>query len=309
MSSASVALPRERNLILGLLLTLAAAAWIVLVWQATAMNMAMQSPTMGLTAPLFLALWVVMMIAMMFPTASPMILTFHKIQTTKRERGQPFVSTWIFVAAYLVVWTLFGELAYLAATLVQVVATSTSLSPEVAARVGGLALVMAGIYQLSPLKYLCLSKCRTPLAFLLSSWKDGAGGAVRMGLEHGAYCLGCCWLLFVILFPLGMMNVAMMAIITVLIFAEKSMPLGHRISHVAAVVLVIYGGVVIALPQVLPTFMSSASIAMPDMPMPESPMPGGSPSTLGDSMPGLPMPDSPVPDGGPTMPGGSMPGM
>ena len=117
-----------------------------------------------------------------------------------------------------------------------------------AARIGGVVLILAGLYQLSPLKRACLSKCRTPMAFILTSWRDGYGGAFRMGLEHGLYCLGCCWLLFVILFPLGMMNVAAMAVITLLIFAEKSLPRGPQIGQAAASLLIAYGALVVAMP-------------------------------------------------------------
>jgi predicted metal-binding membrane protein len=113
-------------------------------------------------------------------------------------------------------------------------------------------IFFAGLYQLSPLKRVCLSKCGTPLQFILGSWHDGYGGAFRMGLEHGAYCLGCCWLLFVILFPLGIMNIAVMALVTALIFAEKSLPIGRHISQLAGGALIIYGALVIFLPAALP---------------------------------------------------------
>ena len=287
MAGLAAPLALQRNLLLGVLLALAAAAWVVLAWQAADLPMVMSSPTMGLSAPLFLTLWVVMMVAMMFPTAAPMILTFQRIQATRAERGQPFVATWIFVAAYLAIWTAFGGLAYVAATLAQLAAAAAMVPPLAAARVGGGVLMLAGLYQLSPLKHLCLSKCRTPLAFLLTSWREGIDGAVRMGLAHGMYCLGCCWLLFVILFPLGMMNVALMALITLLIFAEKTLPLGHRIGQVAAVVLLLYGAVVLVVPEVLPTFMSSAPMAMPEMPLPASPPSGGAPAMPGGAMPGM----------------------
>jgi predicted metal-binding membrane protein len=116
-------------------------------------------------------------------------------------------------------------------------------------------VALAGLYQLSPLKNACLARCRSPLTFVMGSWCDGYGGAFRMGLEHGAYCLGCCWLLFVILFPPGMTNVAAMATITVLIFAEKSLPMGRAVGRVAAVALVAYGLLVALVPGVLPTAM------------------------------------------------------
>jgi hypothetical protein len=162
-------------------------------------------------APLFLAIWVIMMVAMMFPAAVPMILTFHKVQTGKRERGDAFVSTWMFVAAYILVWALAGVAAYAGALAAETIAVRAAISSTTAARIGGAVIILAGIYQLTPLKDRCLSNCRTPITFIMTSWRDGAVGAMRMGLLHGAYCLGCCWLLFVILFPLGIMNIAAMA--------------------------------------------------------------------------------------------------
>jgi predicted metal-binding membrane protein len=251
----------QRNVVLGLLLALAAGAWAVLVWQSADahMDMTMASSTMGLRAPLFLAIWVTMMVAMMFPTAVPMILTFHKVQTGKRERGDAFVSTWVFVAA---VWTLAGVAAYAGALAAEAVAVRAALSSTTAARIGGAVIILAGIYQITPLKDLCLSKCRTPITFIMTSWRDGAVGALRMGLLHGTYCLGCCWLLFVILFPLGIMNIAAMAVITLIVFAEKTLPWGRLAPRVTAAALVAYGAVVVAAPQVLPTFQKDGA-AMP----------------------------------------------
>jgi predicted metal-binding membrane protein len=246
----------QHNVILGLLLALAAAAWAALLWQGAGaeLDMAMDSPTMGLRAPLFLAVWVTMMVAMMFPTAAPMILTFHKVQAGKRQRGEAFVSTWIFVAAYLLVWGLSGVAAYFGALAAEAVAARAALSPATAARVGGTVLVAAGLYQLTPLKDLCLSKCRTPITFIMTSWRDGSAGALRMGLLHGGYCLGCCWLLFVILFPLGIMNIGAMAVITLVIFTEKTLPWGRAVARTAALALIVYGFVVVTAPQFLPTF-------------------------------------------------------
>ena len=268
----------QRNVILGLLLALAAAAWAALIWQGARadIDMAMDSPTMGLRAPLFLTTWVIMMVAMMFPTAAPMIIAFHTVQAGKRQRGEAFVSTWIFVAAYLLVWGLSGVAAYAVALAAETVAARTALSPATAARIGGTLLIAAGLYQLTPLKDLCLSKCRTPITFIMTSWRDGAWGALRMGLLHGAYCLGCCWLLFVILFPLGIMNIAAMAGITLVIFVEKTLPWGRVVARATAAALVVYGVVVIAVPQFLPTFPEGSSMAMPSdmqMPMPERAVP------------------------------------
>ena len=208
--------------------------------------------TMGLTLPLFLLAWAAMMIAMMFPTAAPMILMFGMVAAGKQQRAQPFVPTWVFVCAYLVVWVGFGVVAYAAATVLGELAMQSTWLMGTAARFGGAVLLVGGLYQLSPLKSLCLTKCRSPLSFLLTSWRDGYRGAFIMGLKHGAYCLGCCWLLFAILFPLGVMNIAAMVGLTLLIFAEKSLAWGSAIARVAGVALVAYGLVVLVTAQGLP---------------------------------------------------------
>ena len=254
----------QRKIILVLLLVLAGAAWIVLVRQGVSAGMdgAINSPTMGLRAPLFLLIWNVMMAAMMFPTAAPMILTFHLVQAGKRGRGEAFVSTWVFVAAYMLVWTLAGVAAFAGARAAETIGQHAALSPTTAARIGGAVLVAAGLYQLTPMKDICLSKCRTPITFIMTAWRDGAIGALRMGVLHGAYCLGCCWLLFVILFPLGIMNIAAMAAVTLLAFAEKTLPWGRPPARVAAGALVVYGAVVIVAPWALPTFTGHASMGM-----------------------------------------------
>jgi predicted metal-binding membrane protein len=263
----------QRRTILALLLLLAVASWGFLLWEATSVEMTAMGPTMGLAAPLFLVVWVVMMIAMMFPTAAPMVLIFHQVQASKRQRGEAFVATWVFVGAYLFVWTLAGFLAYGGAILSELAAQSAGLSVGTAARIGGALLIFAGLYQLTPLKSACLSKCRTPINFILTSWRDGLLGALRMGVEHGLYCLGCCWLLFVILFPLGIMNVGAMAVVTALIFAEKAFPWGLRISRLAAGALVLYGIFVLFVPSALPTFMAGQSSEMPSG-LTNTPVPG-----------------------------------
>jgi predicted metal-binding membrane protein len=252
----SYPLPRERNLILAVLLVLAAAAWTVLIRQAAVTDDGMAvTPTMGMSAPLFLAVWVAMMVAIMFPTAAPMILTFARVQAGKRGQERLFVPTWVFVAAYLFVWSLLGVLAYAGAIAAERLAEQVAWLMDHAARIGGGLLVAAGVYQVTPLKRICLAQCRSPLAFILTSWREGRGGAFRMGVAHGLYCAGCCWLLFVILFPLGMLNVAAMAAITALIFAEKSLAAGPWLGRAAGVALMVYGLIVMAAPGALPTTM------------------------------------------------------
>jgi len=262
----------QRDIIFGLLLVLTVLAWAQLLWQRayTGFDMAMTSPTMGLSAPLFLTMWVVMMAAMMFPAAAPMILTFHQVQAGKRKRGQTFVSTWVFVASYMLVWALAGLAAFAGALLAEALAERLALSAITAARIGGALFIAAGFYQFTPLKDICLAKCRTPLTFIMTSWREGNMGALRMGVAHGGYCLGCCWLLFAILFPLGIMNIAAMAIVTMVVFAEKALPWSRLTSRATAGALIAYGMAVLAAPEILPIFPTGDSTVMP---MPESATP------------------------------------
>jgi predicted metal-binding membrane protein len=257
----------QRNLVLALLLAAAALCWAWLLGQGGAMDMAaMGRPTMGLPAAAFLVMWAIMMIAMMFPTAAPMVLTFHRIGAGKRARGEAFASIWLFVAGYTIVWAAAGIAAYLGALAAERIAAQTGLSAAAAARIGGALLVVAGLYQLTPWKNMCLSKCRSPIAFVLTAWRDGALGAVRMGVEHGGACLGCCWLLMAILFPLGLMNPGAMALVTLVVFAEKALPWRRVAVWGAAGALMLYGAVVITAPRALPTFapaMTMPGIAMP----------------------------------------------
>lgn len=242
---------REYALILALLI-LAAASWGLLIWQSGTMTGMGMDLTMGMGAAFFLSIWVVMMVAMMVPTAAPMILVFARVQHERRRGGWAWVPTWVFVGTYVLIWTLFGVLAYLGALAAEGLAHQVPWLLLNAARIGGGILVLAGLYQLTPLKRICLANCRTPLEFIRTAWRDGSPGALRMGLEHGLSCLGCSWLLFVLLFPLGVMNLAAMALLTVLILAEKCFPLGVRIAQCAGLVLILYGALVIVVPAVLP---------------------------------------------------------
>ena len=185
-----------------------------------------------------------------------MVLAFHTVQARKRARGETFVATWVFVGAYVLVQAASGVIAYVGAVTAEAGARSAGLTGVQTARIGGGLLIIAGLYQISPWKDACLTKCRTPMSFIVNSWHDGFGGALRMGVEHGLYCLGCCWLLCVILFPLGIMNVAAMAAITLLIFAEKSFSCGRALARIASAVLVAYGVVVLFVPSILPTFVA-----------------------------------------------------
>ena len=231
---------RQHNVILVLLLALATAAWAVLVWQGHDVSMPMASPTAwGLDALLFLAMWVVMMVAMMLPTAAPMVLAFHSVHARNHQPDDAFRATWVFVAAYLLVWALSGIAAYAG------VLAAAAAQPMLAAEVNGLILMVAGIYQITPLKQRCRSECRRPI--IMTSWHHRTADAFHMGLLHGVYCLGCCWLLFVILFPLDM-TIGAMAAVTLIILGEKTLRRPEFVSYGAAVVLVLYGGLMVVTP-------------------------------------------------------------
>jgi predicted metal-binding membrane protein len=178
-----VSLQRERTLTLALLLILAAASWGILIWQSRTANGMSMGLTMGMGAALFLAIWVVMMIAMMFPTAAPMILVFARVQRDQRSGGRNFAPTWVFVGAYLLIWALFGVLAYLGALLAEGLAQQVPWIMMSASRIGGGILVLAGLYQFTPLKRTCLAKCRTPQNFILHSWRDGSSGSLYVNIE------------------------------------------------------------------------------------------------------------------------------
>jgi len=245
-----------RKIISFLLLGLAAAAWVALVWPAhnMTMHMTMASPAMGMRAVPFLTFWVVMMVAMMLPTAVPMILAFHSAQAGQRHPDSAFDSTWAFVAAYLLVWAVSGIAVY--AGVLVAAAVQPALGPATADEIGGLILMVAGIYQLTPVKQRCLSECRTPI--IMTSWHDETAGTYRMGLLHGVHCLGCCWLLFVALFPLGM-TIEAMAAVTLIILGEKTLPRPEFVSYGAAAVLLLCGllmAVAPELPAVLRVFGS-----------------------------------------------------
>ncbi len=244
---------RERTLVLALLLILTAMSWAILIWQSRTMNEMDMGLTMGMGAISFLVIWVVMMIAMMFPTVAPMILVFARVQRDRPSGKRAFVFTWIFIGAYLLIWTFFGVVAYLGALAASGLAQQVPWIMMNATKIGGGILVLAGLYQLTLLKRVCLAKCRAPHDFILHSWHGGSAGSFRMGLEYGIYCLGCNWLLFVLLFPMGIMNITAMALLAVLILAEKVLPLGARIAQIAALALILYGVLVIVIPTALPS--------------------------------------------------------
>jgi predicted metal-binding membrane protein len=194
----------------------------------------------------FVVAWAVMMAAMMFPAAAPMILLFRTVARQRQASGGAFVPTWVFVAGYLLVWTAVGAITWVLVQWLSDVAGQVGAAERAtwAPIALGAVLIVAGLYQLTPLKQVCLNHCRSPLAFVMQHWHEGYGGALRMGIEHGAYCLGCCWALFAVLLATGVMSLAWMLVLTLVVFAEKVLPFGRRASQVVGVVFLILGVVV-----------------------------------------------------------------
>jgi predicted metal-binding membrane protein len=249
-------LRRERLIVGGCLVAIVAIAWLYLWHLKAAMDMSgMNMPGMvmldtqewGATTVLLLfVMWAVMMVAMMVPSATPMVLAFLTVNQSRSAANRPFVPVGIFLFGYIAVWTAYSAVATLAQWgLHQATLLSTMMAATSPALNGGL-LIAAGVFQLTPLKRACLKGCRSPLSFLMSEWRDGASGAFVMGLRHGSYCLGCCWILMALLFVAGVMNLFWVAVIALLVMAEKVLPKGEVLGYTAGVALVAAGVVRIA---------------------------------------------------------------
>jgi len=234
----------ERKVILLALAGVTTVAWVYLIIARQNMDMATapmdgmpdMDMAMPFSAPSVFAMWWIMMLGMMLPSAAPMILTFGTVQRRKRARAQPYVPTTMFVLGYLIVWGVFS----LAATAAQWELQQLALSPATP-WLGGVFFVLAGVYQFTPLKNACLSHCRSPFAFVLNHWREGWVGALRMGASHGLYCLGCCWVLMALLFAVGVMNLVWVAAIAAFVFAEKLLPGGVWISRIGGGAMVVFG--------------------------------------------------------------------
>lgn len=241
-------LKRDRLIVMAGLAAVTALAWVYVLQSASGMT-GMDSNHMEMSMPntqawrsgdilLTFLMWAVMMVAMMTPSATPMILLFARVNRQRQADQTPIPATIVFSLGYLMVWGSFS----LGATLVQWGLHSAALlSPElssVSPVLGGILLILAGIYQFTPLKRVCLSQCRTPLSFLITEWREGTSGALTMGVRHGVYCVGCCWLLMTLLFVAGVMNLLWAALIAGYILVEKVVPAGQWVSRATGLLTV-----------------------------------------------------------------------
>jgi predicted metal-binding membrane protein len=232
------------------LLAAALATWVVVIARMRGMDGGPGTALGGLGW--YVGVWVTMMAAMMLPSVAPMVMLFARVHRQRAVRGQSFVPTWIFVGGYFAAWTTYGLAAYGVYRGIVALDLGFLEWDEQGPVVAGTAIALAGLYQVTPLKRVCLTHCRTPLHFVVHGWREGRLGAFRMGAEHGAYCVGCCLGLMLILFALGVMSLLWMAVVAALIFAEKVLPVGERVSLVLAVVFVALGVWVATAPGSLP---------------------------------------------------------
>ncbi len=273
MGSTALAISRQRLLVLLGLAGVCALAWTYTIWQAVgmppgsgagmalpapgmagsagmagmagsagmAMAMPRQAPWDAIALALTFAMWAVMMVAMMVPAAAPMVLMFNRVATERAAKGQPAVPTAVFLAGYLAVWSAFSVLATAAQWGLHEAAL---LSPMLAATrpwLGGGLLLAAGTFQFTPLKQACLAKCRSPLGFLLTEWREGVRGALVMGVRHGGYCTGCCWALMALLLVGGVMNLVWVAALAAVVLGEKALPRGALLGKVGGLGLIVWG--------------------------------------------------------------------
>jgi predicted metal-binding membrane protein len=207
----------------------------------------------------FLGVWVVMMAAMMFPSVAPTVALYARMTKTKAPAA-PFV----FAAGYLVSWTVAGLAAYGVFALGREVLGEELSWDRGGQWLAGGTLIAAAIYELTPAKDICLTKCRSPLGFLLGRWRDGLDGALDMGMRHGAWCVGCCWALMASLFALGVMSLAWMAFVAALIALEKTLPFGRAVTYGTAAILVALGVLLLAAPDAIPGLTIPGDGAMDD---------------------------------------------
>jgi predicted metal-binding membrane protein len=257
LAPAFSAVRARRGLVL-LLVAIAAAGWW---WTAGQMRGMDNGPWSALgTFGWFLSVWIVMMAAMMFPSVAPTVALYARM-TGQRSPRQPIV----FVAGYLLAWAAAGIVAFAIGVSVNAASGHVFAWDHAGRWVAGAALVGAAVYQFTPLKNMCLTKCRSPLGLLLGTWREGNSGALVMGTKNGAWCVGCCWALMLALFALGIMSIAWMALIAGLIAVEKTLPWRRVALYGTAAVLACLCILVLAAPSVVPGLTTPTQAPMQQM--------------------------------------------
>ena len=256
-SSVEAIFRRDRWVTISGIILLTVLSWAYLFGLAAGMDdMAMEGDLMssvsGLMGPqlstwsvrdfffMFL-MWSVMMVAMMLPSASPLILLHVRVNRQQEDGGDGFHGTVAFAIGYLLVWTSFSAVVTLLQLGLEKLAVLSPMMASTSPLLGAGLLLAAGIYQLTPLKDACLRHCRSPVHSLMQHWRRGTSGAFIMGFHHGVYCIGCCWLLMALLFVFGVMNLVWIAVLSVFVLLEKVAPQGKRVARVAGVGFIVAG--------------------------------------------------------------------
>jgi predicted metal-binding membrane protein len=208
----------------------------------------------------FFGVWVVMMAAMMFPSVSPTVALYSRM-TKSRSPIAPL----LFTSGYLLAWASVGVLAFTVASIAGRISADVLAWDRAGRWVAATTVIVAAVYELTPLKDVCLGKCRSPLGFLLGSWRDGAAGGLQMGIRHGGWCIGCCWALMASLFALGVMSIVWMAFVAGVIAFEKLIPWRRVATYGTACVLVALGVLFIAAPDAIPALTTPGGGSMPQM--------------------------------------------
>lgn len=239
---------RDRRLVLTAMVVLAALAWIYTLQLglrhqsvAGAMVMPVMAPWSAVDFAVMLVMWAVMMFAMMLPSVTPTVMIYARVREKRQAAGRPFAPTGAFVSGYLLAWIAYSLLATVLNWWLHSGGLMTSMMGSVGPVAGGVLLILAGTFQWTRLKDKCLEHCRSPMSFLMHHWREGNPGAAVMGLHHGSYCLGCCWMLMLLLFVLGVMNLPWVALLAIVVLAEKTLPHGRLVSRGFGLVLIGWG--------------------------------------------------------------------
>ena len=244
-------LRRDRQVVVAALIVVIAMAWLwILLGAGTGMSAvdvivrpspdhmaSMMAPALWNAgyAGIMFTMWWVMMAAMMLPSAAPILLLFARINRKEKSGGHPFIPTGIFAAGYLIAWGAFSAVATGLQWAFEQLGLLSPMMVTTSYSLGGAILLAAGVWQLTPIKGICLRHCRSPMGFFVQSWRPGRGGAFRMGLEHGSFCLGCCWFLMGLLFFGGIMNLFWIAGLAAFVLLEKTVPMGSWIGRIVGV--------------------------------------------------------------------------
>ncbi|GBC69578.1 hypothetical protein HRbin01_01279 [archaeon HR01] len=242
----------QRFVVSAALIIIAALSWIFLIiTPSDSVQMFNMVTMMGYEGiGLFLLTWMVMMVAMMLPSAAPMVQAYVSLTAEKQTRTR-----WVsmraasFIGSYIFIWTALGLVVAAAYFVLWDKILRLGTTGDTGAAIAGAALVVAGFYQLTPLKQVCLKTCRSPIHFLMTRYRQGLAGALSLGLYHAGYCIGCCWLLFVVLFNVGVMSLPWMALLSVIIFFEKNVPGGKKASYLIGFMFIVFGFLLITSPE------------------------------------------------------------